>query len=115
MARFTKHGGLRVRQRLGLPAKATQRMVDNALTRGKDRTFFSGSLRRYLDALWHNSRSLGAANRIIVYGNNIFLFAEDTLITTWALPPRFMGRKALKNERGRNGPSETPSAPEEEG
>ena len=89
------HGTERVRQRLGLPAKAVDRAVRNALARGTKRTEFSGSLRRYLDLLWHKGRERNAADNIIVYGQIIYLFAGDLLVTTWPLPPKYRNRKAV--------------------
>jgi hypothetical protein len=85
----SSHGVERIRGRLGLPAKAVERTVNNALARGQKRTEFSGSLRRYLDRLWHRGRELNAAENIIVYGNTIYLFAGTLLVTAWPLPQKY--------------------------
>lgn len=86
-----------MRSRLGLPARATERAAANALVRGIKRTKFSGNLRRYLDALYHKGKRENSAQNIIVYGDVVYLFAGDILVTTWPLPSRFRGYKRKNN------------------
>ena len=93
MVTITDHGEKRIRKRLGLPVRATGRLAAAALAKGRKRTDYSGALRRYLDMLYHKGRGMNGAQNIVVYNDYVFLFAGETLITTWALPPKFRGRK----------------------
>lgn len=92
------HAHERVRGRLGLPAKAVERTVQNALIRGQKRTQFTGSLRRYLDLLWHRGIERAAATDIIVYGDIVYLFKGATLVTTWPLPSKY--HKIIHKRKG---------------
>lgn len=86
---LTKHGVRRTRERLGIPKRAVSRMAERALVHGAQRTDFSGALRRYLDAHFHNHSRLG--NNMRVYGEHLFIFAGETLITAWTLPNEYRG------------------------
>lgn len=90
-SRVSAHGHDRVQQRLGLPSKAVDRNVANALARGRKRTDFSGDTRKYLDKLWQKGRATNAAVDILVYGSVVYLFKGTILVTTWPLPARLIG------------------------
>lgn len=92
--KVSRHGDDRVRERLGLPRKAVEREAAKALEHGRPRTEFSGSFRRYLDALFHQGEYRAAEMR--VHNQYLFLFASDhTLITAWLLPVKWRRRKAI--------------------
>lgn len=61
-------------------------MADKALIDGQSHWDFSGSIRRYLDAVRHNH---GNCNNLRIHGGHLFLFADKTLVTAWALPNRY--------------------------
>lgn len=96
--RLTRHGERRVRKRTGVPKRSAARAVGRAVLHGTPREAVSGGLRRYLDILYRRSASQGKDADIIVYGNNIYLFCNKALITTWPLPERYrrMGEKRRK-------------------
>lgn len=82
----TSHGHQRMRERLKIPPRAVDRMANNARIRGRNRTDFKGPLRKYLDFLWKKGQHMQAAEDILVYGNNVYLFAGNVLVTTWNVP-----------------------------
>jgi hypothetical protein len=84
------HADQRVRKRMGLPRKAVERMVTSALTEGAARQQYSGSFRRYLDAVYWKEQS---ANNMRVHSGYLFLFAGSVLITCWVLPTKFRNTK----------------------
>jgi hypothetical protein len=77
------HAERRIRERLKLPITAAKRAAENAKARGKPRTTFKGRFRRYLDHLHRKGQDLQAGAEIIVYGEGIYLFAGDTLVTIY--------------------------------
>lgn len=90
---ITRHGAERVRERLGVPKRAVARRAALALERGRPREDFSGSFRKYLDAKF---RLHHVADNMRVFGNHLFLFQGDILITAWTIPLCF--RKAAHHE-----------------
>lgn len=90
MPKITAHGEERLRKRIGIPARATERSARNAKVRGKKRTEFSGPVRRYLDKLHYRGKLENKATDIVVYGQVIYLFAGEYLLTCWRLPNKFL-------------------------
>lgn len=88
----TNHGGKRVRERLGIPKKAVERMAALALSEGKRHADFAGSMRRYLDGVFLEHRS---ANNLRVYAQHVFVFSGEALITAWQLPAKYRNSKAV--------------------
>jgi hypothetical protein len=72
----TRHAEHRTRERVGIPKKAVRRAAAKALTQGIKRTDTEGGLRRYLD--WLYWRGNGGADNIVVYGDKVYLFNDDT-------------------------------------
>ena len=98
--RVTKHGNDRARERIGIPKKAVERNAQSALLFGLDQSHSTGSLRRYLAALYE--RYDGAAGNIRVYGNFVYVFNEEILITVLNLPTEYR-RSAVAQLKRRNG------------
>ena len=90
--RVTKHSESRSRERLGIPKKAVAKMAEDALLKGKRHSDFSGSIKRYLDGVF---LQYGNANNMRVYVQHLFIFAGETLITVWPLPPKYRNSKAV--------------------
>lgn len=80
----TRHAEHRTRERVGIPKKAVRRAAAKAITKGIKRTEAEGGLRRYLD--WLYWRGNGGADNIVVYGDKVYLFGGDTLITVLTVP-----------------------------
>ncbi|MDD3029787.1 MAG: hypothetical protein PHS57_05865 [Alphaproteobacteria bacterium] len=62
------------------------KVTNNAFDKGITHTQTSGSLKRYLDGLYLRERK---ANNIRIYGDKVFLFAGETLITVLRLPQKY--------------------------
>lgn len=90
VAHITDHGEHRVRERLGLKKKAVKRLAERALTEGATHGQFSGRMKRYLDRVFLDHRN---ASNMRVLNGYLFLFAGESLITCWALPPAFRDAK----------------------
>lgn len=99
MAKLTKHGSNRIRKRVGLPKKAVARTAALALERGRPIEAFSGGMRRWLSARLTDEKSAALA---VVYGEFVYLFAEDHLITTIPLPPEFKSKMKVKKDDDRD-------------
>lgn len=68
---------------MGLPWRAVRRSAQNAYMRGRRRHEFKGRFRKYLDGLYEKGQATQSATDIVVYGDNIFLFAGNCLVTMW--------------------------------
>lgn len=88
----SRHGASRLRERMGVPKRAIEKLAADALTKGKKHSDFAGSMRRYLDGVFLEHRT---ANNMRVFAQHLFVFDGDTLITAWMLPSKFRNRKAL--------------------
>lgn len=99
----TRHAERRTRERVGIPKKAVRRAAAKAITEGIRRTETDGGLRRYLD--WLYWRGNGGASNIMVYGDKVYLFNDDTLITVLNVPPAHMKQAArlMQKRRKENG------------
>jgi hypothetical protein len=90
MAYVTDYARHRCRKRLGIPASASERMAAKAKAEGIPRTELSGGIRRYLDSRWVRH---GRKNDIRVYGQDVFIFDDNRLVTAWPLPSRYRSYK----------------------
>ena len=88
-AKVTRHADKRMRKRVGVNRSAVERMARKAMIEGYTRHDFSGSLRRYLDYLYHYNQS---ANNIRVWGEKVWIFSDNILITVLDLPQRYKNR-----------------------
>ncbi len=86
MVYVTKHATQRTKERLGLPKRLTLKNAEKALKDGIRHRETSGSLHRYITALYWKHRN---ANNIRIYCNNVYLFHEDTFITVFPLPQKY--------------------------
>lgn len=94
---LTKHSVDQAKSRLGINRKALQRLADKAYDTGLTHSQVNGSLSRYMDRLWfHGCKT----NNMRVYGEYIYLFAGETLITILKIPNKYKSYiKELKDER----------------
>jgi len=83
LCNITHHAYIRARQRFSLKPEALERVAGRALQEGLCRSQVTGRLARYFDKLWLQERK---ARNIRLYGEFLFLFHQDTLITLWQLP-----------------------------
>lgn len=87
--RVSRHADRRVRERIGIPRSAVQRMAVKARNDGVCRLDTHGPLRRYMDALYHYNDT---ADNIRIYAEKVWIFSGTTLITVWDLPKKYRNR-----------------------
>lgn len=86
MTRVTNHAARRTKERLGLPKKLSHKNAANALRYGIRHSDTSGSLNRYISALYWKHET---ANNVRIYCNNVYIFHGETLITIFPLPQKY--------------------------
>jgi hypothetical protein len=79
----TNHAFDRAKERLSLNANALTRLAEKAFTSGLKHSDMKGKLEKYITKLWFMHKS---ADNIRVYGENVFVFIGNTLITVYQLP-----------------------------
>lgn len=105
MARVTSHAGDRIRERIKLPKRATDRTALLALERGLPVECFTGTMRKYLDKVTRTTNHQGKQAIIRIHANNVYIFSEGDppiLITMWPVPKKFSGANRKKYETERN-------------
>jgi len=80
----TRHAEHRTRERVGIPKKAVRRAAEKALREGIKRVETEGGLRRYLD--WLYFRGNGDMDNIVIYGDKVYLFSQNRLVTVLTVP-----------------------------
>lgn len=87
MITVSRHAYKRIKQRLGLPRKAVNRLVHESWEKGIRHNQVIGSLRKYLDSLYFENEK---PFHIRIYKEKVFLFSKDcVLITILNLPNKF--------------------------
>lgn len=109
----TRHGDKRTRKRVGVNRSAVERTARKALTYGVSRLSTQGSLRRYLDYLYHYNESAG---KIRVWAEKVYIFTDgDILITVLDLPQRYKKRANSMSKKGECNAAERDTEPAVEG
>lgn len=85
-AEVTKHAEKRIRQRLGINKKSTEKAADKALQFGISHAEVKGKLSRHLDGIFLLNYN---PTNMRVYSHSIYLFRDSRLITVLPLPNRF--------------------------
>ena len=96
MARVTNHAARRTKERLGLPKKLSHKNAENALRYGIRHSDTSGSLNRYISALYWKHET---ANNVRIYCNNVYILHGETLITIFPLPQKYRKTAARINRK----------------
>ena len=86
MCHVTRHGEQRAIERLGLKKKSVQRMAERALDKGIRHSDTKSSLNRYLTKIYLNYEK---ANNIRIYGQGIYIFNDEILLTVYDLPNKY--------------------------
>lgn len=87
MISITNHAYEKAKERLSLTKKSLDKVAARALENGiGSKNFKLGSFKRYLDHLYFK---YGSANNIKIYGDIIFLFSYETLITLYQMPNEY--------------------------
>ena len=96
--KITKHAEKRIRQRVGVPKGSVEETAKKALDFGLKHAETAGGLHRYIDALF---LSHGVANNVRIYGQKVYLFCRETLITVMPLPTKYFAaaKKCLQRKK----------------
>jgi hypothetical protein len=78
----SKHARQRAIERLGLNPAAFERLAARALELGLKHADVGGRLQAFVDSLYLANRN---ANNVRIYGEYVYLFQGDHLITVWKL------------------------------
>ena len=88
---ITKHAFSRAKERLAFKKKTLKRIAEKAFSGGLKHSETNGRLNRYVSSLFLEKRE---ANNVRIYGEVVFLFSQNTLITVYQLP-RHLRKRAI--------------------
>jgi hypothetical protein len=95
---LTKHSISRLQQRCGVSKKNAQTIASRAFKTGITHTETHGNLHRFLDSIYLSQKK---GTNMRIYGNAVFVFKGDTLITVIRIPDNLMEDvKKIKDKRG---------------
>lgn len=80
---ITDHAFERGKERLGLSRRAFERISLRAFVSGKKHAECKGHLKKYIDSVYFEYKT---GNNIRIYGENIFIFSSNNLVTVYQLP-----------------------------
>lgn len=63
--------------------KSLERIAEKAYNNGTKHSLTKGRLNKYITSVWYKDKT---ANNIRIYGENIYLFCGDTLVTLYRVP-----------------------------
>jgi len=87
MCTESDHAKKRMKERLGTNKQAAHRIAVNALNKGITHSDTSGSLKRFMDALFLSHRT---ASNMRIYNNAVFIFDKmEHLITVIPVPGKY--------------------------
>ena len=97
IATVTSHGDKRVRKRIGVNRSGVGSVAERAWQLGLDETTTSGKLKKYIfKIIAKNEYRL----RIKIYGENVYIYDNLKLVTTYNLPTKL--KKIAKQQKERN-------------
>lgn len=91
---LTNHAEDRAKERCGIGKKSTERMAKIAYEKGIKHNECGGRLRKYITSLYFYNQS---ANQIRIYGDKVYIFHDEVLITIINLPNNL---KKIVNKKG---------------
>lgn len=80
---INEHAYERANERLSLTRESFTKLALKAYEVGINHADAKGRLRKYMDSLWFKYKK---ANNIKIYGENIFFFKDNVLITVYQVP-----------------------------
>lgn len=99
MPKLTKHSISRLEQRCGVSKKNASTVARRAFRTGITHTETHGNLHRFLDSIYLSQKK---GTNMRIYGNAVFVFKEDILITVINIPDNLMNDvKEIKKKRGK--------------
>ena len=94
----SNHATDRMSERCGLNKKSSERLSKLALENGISHNDTVGSLNRYLTKLFFYNKT---ANNIRIYGEYVYIFCDDILITVIPLDNKY--KKVVRNINTKKG------------
>jgi len=100
--KVTRHAEQRERKRCGVPKKATKRLAQIAFENGLKHSETTGNLHKYLTSLYFKNKK---ANNLRVYGDKVYVFSDEVLVTVLNLPRGCMeiAKKCFERKRRESG------------
>ena len=95
---MSNHATDRMSERCGLNKKSSERLSKLALENGISHNDTSGSLNRYLTKLFFYNKT---ANNIKIYGEYVYIFCDEILITVIPLDNKY--KKIVRNMKNTKG------------
>lgn len=89
---ITDHAYLRAKERLSFSPSTLDRLAPKAFSGGITHKDTKGKVNRYITKLWNYNKSI---NNIRVYGEVVFLFSDNILVTLYQIPNEF--KRMIKN------------------
>lgn len=80
---ITNHAYDRAKERLSLSSSALERFASKAFKEGIKHSDTKGKLNKYITKIWGATKEV---NNIRIYGENVFLFVDNKLITLYQIP-----------------------------
>lgn len=87
MPKLTRHSIARLEQRCGVSKKNASKVAKRAFRTGITHAETHGNLHRFLDSLYLSQKK---GTNMRIYGNAVFVFKEDVLITVINIPENLM-------------------------
>lgn len=81
--KVSTHAEQRMRERLGLNKKSIERIAQKAFDNGIHHDQTKGNLKKYVTHVWEHNKN---ANNIRIYGDKVFVFCDNLLVTVFHLP-----------------------------
>lgn len=96
---ITEHAYERAKERLGWKHDVLDKMAKKALTEGIQHKETKGTLHKYITKLWFEYKH---CNNIRIYGENIYFFCDNKLITLYRLDQKLIKHlRYLKIEKNK--------------
>lgn len=80
---ITRHAEQRMRERLGINKKSIERIAQRAFDEGIKHSETKGNLNKWVTSVYFKNES---ANNIRIYGNTLFIFDDNKLVTVYYIP-----------------------------
>ena len=96
----TKHAYKRAKERLSWSRHTLDRMAERAFYEGFTHKDVQSALKKYCDRLYLEGKN---ANNLRIYGENIFLFHDEVLITVFRLSNGLLKYVRRLEEHKKNG------------
>lgn len=83
MVYVTEHAFEKGKERLSLNKKSLEKLANLAFDKGLKHADMKAYLKKYIDKMYFRNKK---ANNVRVYGEVLFIFVEDRLVTLYQLP-----------------------------